>query len=170
MIEYLIRTLLEDFSLVMLVASLALAVLFTWLRRDRSDNSFADQSLGWLLLLSLGLQGVYTFVIHVFFSAWSAEHIGWAVSPFQYEVGIADLTIGVLGILAFWGNFSFRLAAAIGGIIWYGGDAIGHVRQMIVANNYAPGNAGAWFWTDVLVPILLVVCLFTVWKERKQAT
>ena len=26
---------------------------------------------------------------------------------------------------------------------------------MIVANNFAPGNAGPWFWTDVLVPIVL---------------
>lgn len=170
MIEFLIRTLLEDFSMVMLVASLALAVLFTWLRRGQPSNCFADQLLGWLLLLSLGLQGVYTFVIHVFFPAWSAEHIGWAVSPFQYEVGIADLTVGVLGILAFWGNFSFRLAASIAGIVWYWGDAIGHVRQMIVAHNYAPGNAGTWFWTDVLVPLLLVVCLITVWKERNKAT
>jgi hypothetical protein len=176
MIEFLIRTLLEDFSMVMLVASLALAILFTWLHGfswwdgGRPGNGFADQLLGWLLLLSLGLQGVYTFVIHVFFPVWSAEHIGWAVSPFQYEVGIADLTVGVLGILAFWGNFSFRLAATVGGIIWYGGDAIGHVRQMIVANNYRPGNAGTWFWTDVIVPILLVVCLVIVWKERKVAT
>jgi hypothetical protein len=92
------------------------------------------------------------------------------VSPFQYEVGIADLTVGVLGILAFWGNFSFRLAAAIAGIVWYWGDAVGHVRQMIVADNFAPGNAGSWFWTDVLVPLLLVICLVVVWKQQPTAS
>jgi hypothetical protein len=91
------------------------------------------------------------------------------VSPFQYEVGIADLTVGVLGVLGFWGNSSFRLAAAIAGIIWYWGDAVGHVRQMIVANNYAPGNAGGWFWTDVFVPALLVACLVLVWKRQPAA-
>lgn len=167
MIEFLIRAALSDFSMVMLIASLLLAGIGTWMRRGQPSQSLADSLLGWLLLLSLGAQGVYTFVIHVFFPSWSAENIGWAVSPFQYEVGIADLTVGVLGLIAFWSNFSFRVAASIAGIVWYGGDAIGHVRQMIVADNYAPGNAGSWFWTDVLVPILLIVCLFVSWQQRK---
>jgi len=163
---FLIRTLLSDFNVVMLVAAVLLAVLIYWKRGAQQGNSFANQFLGWLLLLPVGLQGIYTFVIHVFFPEESAENIGWAVSPFQYEVGIADLTVGVLGVLAFWGNFSFRLAAAIAAIVWYWGDAIGHVRQMVVANNYAPGNAGPWFWTDVIVPMLLVVCLILVWKSE----
>jgi hypothetical protein len=169
MIELLISTFLGDFSMVMLVASIGLAIAFSWLKRGLPEGAFANQLLSWLLLLSLGAQGVYTFIVHVFFPSWSAGHIGWAVSPFQYEVGIADLTIGVLGLLAFWGNFSFRLAAVIAGVVWYWGDAIGHVRQMIVAHNYAPGNAGSWFWTDVIVPLLLVVCTWNVWQQQRKA-
>ena len=164
--EFLIRTLLVDFSLVMLVASIGLAIGSSWLHRGAAGRHFAEELLAWLLLLSVGLQGIYTFVGHVFYPAYSARMIGWEDSPFQYEVGIADLTVGVLGVLAFWGNFSFRLAAAIAGIVWYWGDAVGHVRQMIVADNFAPGNAGPWFWTDVLVPLLLVVCLVLVWRRR----
>jgi hypothetical protein len=165
MIESLIRTLLLNFNVIMLVASFVLVGLISFVRRGRREHSFANELYRWLLLLSVGLQGVFTFVSHVFFPEESAKNIGWAVSPFQYEVGIADLTVGVLGVLAFWGNFSFRLAAAIAGIVWYWGDAIGHVRQMVVANNYAPGNAGPWFWTDVLVPLLLIVCTFIVWRR-----
>lgn len=167
MAEYLISTTLEDFSVVMLVAAVLLAIVSSRLH-FRQAGSFANQLLGWLLLLSVGAQGVYTFILHVFFSSYSAANIGWAESPFQYEVGIADLTVGVLGVLAFWGNYSFRLAAAIAAIVWYWGDAVGHVRQMIVAHNFAPGNAGPWFWTDVLVPALLVICLIAVWKQKQQ--
>jgi hypothetical protein len=151
----------------MVVAAIVCATAVSWLRRGRPANGFAEQLLNWLLLLSLGVQGIYTFVGHVFFPTYSAELIGWEDSPFQYEVGIADLTIGVLGVLAFWGSFGFRLAAAIAGIVWYWGDAIGHVRQMVIAHNYAPGNAGPWFWTDVIVPLLLVVCLYFVWHQEK---
>lgn len=164
-----IRIFLEYFSVVMLIASVVIAAALTWQHRGRPGNRFAERLLNWLLLLSLGAQGIYTFVCHVFFPNYSAEHIGWQDSPFQYEVGIADLTVGVLGVAAFWGNFSFRLAAAIAGIVWYWGDAVGHVRQMIVANNYAPGNAGPWFWTDVIVPLMLVVLLFVVWRSEKRA-
>ncbi len=169
MIELMISTFLKDFNVVMLVAAVLLAVVSSRLRVDEAGG-FANQLLGWLLLLSVGAQGVYTFIIHVFFPSVSAANIGWAESPFQYEVGIADLTVGVLSVLAFWGNFSFRLAAAIAGIVWYWGDAVGHVRQMVVANYLAPGNAGPWFWTDVLVPFLLVACVVVVWRRQSSAS
>jgi hypothetical protein len=165
MIELVISTFLTDFSVVMLVAAVLLAIVANRRQVDAAGG-FANQLLGWLLLLSVGAQGVYTFVMHVFFPSVSAANIGWAPSPFQYEVGIADLTVGVLGVLAFWGNFSFRLAAAIAGIVWYWGDAVGHVQQMLVANNFAPGNAGPWFWTDVLVPPLLILLLVLVWRRQ----
>ena len=42
--------------------------------------------------------------------AQSAPAVGWAPSPFQYEVGIADLTIGILGLGAFRASYGFRLA------------------------------------------------------------
>jgi hypothetical protein len=38
---------------------------------------------------------------------------------------------------------------------------------MIDAHNFAPGNAGPWFWTDVLVPLLLVVGTFLVWRRGR---
>jgi len=168
MIESLIRTLLTDFSLIMLVVAVALAIAAHLRGHGEPREHFANRLLGWLLLVAVGLPGIYTFVMHVFFPATSAANIGWAVSPFQYEVGIADLTVGVLGVVAFWGNFGFRLATAIATILWLGGDAVGHVRQMIAAKNFAPGNAGPWFWTDVIVPLLLVICVVVVrkWQEH----
>jgi len=46
-----------------------------------------------------------------------------------------------------------RLAAIVGpaGFLW--GAAGGHVYQMITAHNFAPGNAGVIFYSDILVPI-----------------
>jgi Family of unknown function (DUF6790) len=47
-----------------------------------------------------------------------------------------------------------RLAAIVGpaGFLW--GAAGGHVYQMITAHNFAPGNAGVIFYSDILVPIV----------------
>ena len=133
MVETLIRGALSNFSLVMLALSLVVAAL----RSGSDGETYCSSLLRWLLLLAVGVTGIYTFVMHVFFPATSAENIGWAVSPFQYEVGMADLTVGVLGVLAFWGDFGFRLAAVVATTIWLWGDAVGHVRQMIVAHNFA---------------------------------
>lgn len=173
MIEKTLTFALKNFSVVMFVAAFLKALLGTYCcccgSCAKPQRGFVEQWFRWTLLLSVGVQGVYTFIVHVFFPHVSAHEIGWAASPFQYEVGIADLTVGVLGIVAFWSNFSFRIAATIAAVIWYGGDAIGHVRQMIVAHNFAPGNAGPWFWTDVLVPILLTACALILWRQGAKA-
>ena len=114
----------------MLVLSLVVAAL----RSGGEGAGYAGSLLRWMLLLEVGVTGICTFVMHVFFPATSAREIGWAVSPFQYEVGVADLTVGVLGVLAFWGDFGFQVAAVVAATIWLWGDAVGHVRQMIVAH------------------------------------
>ncbi len=77
MVETIIRAVLSNFSLVMLALSLVVAAL----RRRRDGEKFCSSLLRWLLLLAVGVTGIYTFVMHVFFPATSAENIGWAVNP-----------------------------------------------------------------------------------------
>jgi hypothetical protein len=49
-----------------------------------------EMLLAWVLLLPIGITGLWAGVSHVFFAATAAAHIGWQVSPFQFEVGTAD--------------------------------------------------------------------------------
>jgi hypothetical protein len=58
------------------------------------------------------------------------------------QVGMADLTVGVLGVLCVWIRGNFWLATAIVNAVWLLGDAIGHLRQMVLHNNHAANNAG----------------------------
>ena len=59
-------------------------------------------------LFALGFTGIYTFIMHVFFPEISAATIGWTTNPFQFEVGIANLLTGVLGIISFKSDRGFR--------------------------------------------------------------
>jgi hypothetical protein len=113
--------------------------------------------------------GVYVFLMHAFLPSISAEQIGWQTSPFQYEVAVANLGFGMLCILAFSASYGFRLASVIGISVWLWGDAIGHIRQMIVAKNFSPGNAGPWFWSDVLVPLLLIWLIIKLKNQQTKA-
>src|SRR5262249_53294994 len=54
----------------------------------------------------------------------------------------------------FKGSFDLRLAAIVGPACFLWGAAGGHVYQMITTHNFAPGNAGVIFYSDVLVSIL----------------
>lgn len=144
---------------------LTLAILISLIYRSNSTNAFTENVFRWVALLALGVTGIYTFCMHAFFPKVAAAAIGWSVSPFQYEVAVADLATGVLGICAFRASMGFRTATVLASAIWLWGDAIGHIRQMIVANNYAPGNAGSWFWMDIIIPAVLLVSL---WKLRTK--
>ncbi len=165
MIEDVIKGFLHNFGFVMVIVAVVIAAV-----RAFFGKPFAEELLRWSLLLPSGLNGLFTAATHIFMPEYCAEKIGWPDSPFQYEVGIADLVIGILGVIAFWSNFSFRLAATIAAVTLYGGDAIGHVRQMIVAKNFEPGNAGSWFWMDVLLPLILIVSFFLYWRQQQRDT
>ena len=38
----------------------------------------------------------------------AASSIGWQVSPFQFEIGVADASIGIVAIVAFWRSLDFK--------------------------------------------------------------
>jgi hypothetical protein len=169
MLEQLIAGFLVNFSLVMLILAVTIALALSRLWRGAGVSGLAKEMFRWVSLLAAGLVGLYAAVAHVFFPASSAAHIGWQPSPFQFEVGMADLAMGVLGVLAFRAGLGFRTATTILVTICLWGDAVGHVRQMIVESNFAPGNAGPWFWTDVLVPPIMLASLASLYRQSASS-
>jgi hypothetical protein len=145
---------------------LILALIIAAIRRDRRTT--AERFLSWILLLPIGVTGIWAAIFHIFLPQVAAADIGWQVSPFQYEVGVADLAFGVAACVAFWASLSYKAAAVLVSSIALLGDAVGHIRQMLVAGNFAPGNAGVVFWTDIIVPILAIVLLAAAWRTRDE--
>lgn len=108
----------------------------------RSPASKAHRYLAWLLLLSVGVEGVWAGAFHVFFPETAASYIGWQDSPFQFEIGVADMAIGITAIVSFWRSLDFKTAVVCYIVLFYIGVAIGHVHQAMLANNFEPGNFG----------------------------
>jgi hypothetical protein len=65
---------------------------------------------------------------------------------------MASPGFAVVGFLAFRGSFGLRVAAVVGPACFLLGAAAGHVHQMITTHNFAPGNAGVIFYTDIAIP------------------
>ena len=157
----LIPFVLRNLPLFLFVAALALAATI------RTGTPAADRFLAWILLLPIGVTGLWAAVFHIFFPVIAAADIGWQVSPFQFEVGMADLAIGATACLSFWRSLDFKAAAVMVSSIFFLGDAVGHVKQMLIAGNFAPGNAGVPFYSDVALPLLLIGLLLIA--RRSQA-
>ena len=162
MIVNVIRFVLQNLPALLLVVALVMAAARC------GHESTAERFLSWILLLPIGVTGLWAGAFHLFFPATAAALIGWKVSPFQFEVGMADLAIGLTACIAFWRDLSFKAAAVSAASIFLLGDAVGHVRQMLTAGNFAPGNVGVPFYTDILCP-LLALALLVIAKRQQSA-
>lgn len=120
------------------------------------------------LVFTVGLISFLAFIGLVFMPEYVAGYLGWPTCPFEHELGNANLAFGVLGIMCIWFRGNFWLATIVGLSIWLLGDAIGHIVDMIVNHNYAPGNVGVPLFTDVIVPIVLLVLLWYYQRLKKE--
>jgi hypothetical protein len=158
---------LSNFTLSFVVLGLVVAIAaIARAKRPLDGAVVTEKLLSWYLFFGIGVSFLYNFVMHVFFGQMAAAFIGWADSPFQFEVGTASLGFAAVAVFAAWRGFEARLAAILGPAVFLLGAAAGHVHQMIVAHNFAPGNAGVIFYMDLIVPILGFLLL---WLDRRFA-
>lgn len=141
-------------------AALACAGIAVWREGHPVLRGFViDRLLRYLFLFPLGIQGLWAFVGHVFFAEQAAASIGWPNTPFQYEVGVANLGLGLAAIYAAFRGFDARLAVAIAAACFLIGAGIIHLVDIVEKGNFAPGNAGPIMVTDFLTPIAVLVLL-----------
>jgi hypothetical protein len=128
--------------------------------RRRSGAGIAGTYLLYLLFFYVGLMGLLTAYAHVFRPIQTSASIGWSTSPYEYEVGMADLTVGVLGVLCLKFRGDFWLATAIANAVWLLGDAIGHIREMTLHNNHAANNSGIFLIFEIVTPVVILALAF----------
>lgn len=156
------------------VAALAGAGIAVWREPPPVMRGFVvDRLLRYLFLFPLGVQGLWAFIGHVFFAEQAAAAIGWSDSPFQYEVGVANLGLGLASIYAAFRGFEARLAAGLAAAGFLLGAGIIHVVDILGSGNLAPGNAGPILVTDFLTPAAVLALLFFAsekWRPKSAST
>lgn len=167
MIEDSIRFVLSNFSLTFLVIGLLFS-LGAIMRAPKPVTTalVIEKLISWHVFWAIGVSFFYNFVMHSIFGKTAAAFIGWADSPFQFEVGTASLGFSVVGFLAAFRSFDLRLAAIVGPAVFTLGAAVGHIYQMITAQNFAPGNAGVIFYLDIIIPLFGFLLL---WLAHRSA-
>lgn len=130
-------------------------------KKKRTIGRITSVLLTWLFALPVGLWGVFASYAHTFLADEVARSIGWEPgSPFQFEVAMANLAYGLTGLLAVRASQSFRWAVSLYLAIFYWGAAYGHIRDIIVNQNYAPNNSGFLLFMDIFLPAALIVLLW----------
>jgi len=79
----------------------------------------------------------------------------------------ANLGLGLASPYAAFRGFEARLAVAIAAACFLIGAGFGHISDIVVAGNLAPGNAGPIMVTDFLTPIAILGLLFFANEGRR---
>lgn len=138
------------------------------IRRKGLDREHAlEIFLLWVIVIGIGFSGLFAFAGHVFAADQVAVSIGWPTgSPFQFEVGMANLALGIIGVLCYRFRDNFWLSTIIANAVFLFGDGIGHIRQMAANGNFAPFNTGATLYWDLGFPIFTILLWLMLRKAR----
>ncbi len=137
-------------------------------KKKRSAAEIFAVILLWALIVN-GITGIFAFFGHVFNGPEVAKSIGWpANNPFQFEVGIANLGLGVLGFMCIWKRDDFWLATIVMASVFSLGAAYGHIDQIVRFQNFAPNNAGVILYYGIFNPIVLFGLYFVTKALSKR--
>jgi hypothetical protein len=127
--------------------------------------------LMWQLAIGLGLGLIWAGLGHLMMPDTVAESIGWPTgSPFQHEVGMWDVALGIVGVLCLvFRDEGFWTATIIGTGIFFVGAGLGHVYELVAHGDTAAYNAGAVMYLDLFYPLLLAALLILYHSKRSEA-
>lgn len=150
-----------------LLIAIASVINIVFTKKPRTAANIIEIVLLYTLFFQVGIVCLIAYYGHVFRGPEIAAQIGWpAGSGFQYEVGMMNLGLGVLGVLCLWFRKDFWLATAIIASVIMAGCGVGHIRDIILNNNWNPYNAGPAIWIETF--IMPVVLLTLVYFYRKN--
>ena len=155
---------LSKFPMVMTVFALLISLFSIYRNPNRSKSEII---LGNVFFFAVGLSGLWGFICHAFYSNMASQYIGWQSSPFEFEVAVSNLGMGLVGLFGLRATKSYRIAGTLYTTSFLWGAAYGHIVQMIQTHNFAPGNAGFIFYNDLILPLILII--FILQSDDRRA-
>ncbi len=163
MIASLIRLIVTNIPLFMFI----LALIIPLIKKRKYSNS-AESYLSWLLLLSIGVTSLWAGLYNTIWPATAAEFIGWQSSPFQFEMGMSDIALGIVAIVSFWRSLEFKSAVVMWVSIEFAGLIYGHFHQLSTTGDHHAGNAGILLGLTIVHVILLPLLLISAYKKWRK--
>ncbi|QKW18681.1 hypothetical protein HUT16_06075 [Kitasatospora sp. NA04385] len=124
--------------------------------RRHPDRPAAETWQRWWAVGALGAGSLWVAVSFLAAPGAMADAIGFARSPFQFEIACANLGMALLGFRARSASPRERLTGGLAAAAFLWGAAAGHLYQWFAHGDHAAGNTGGILATDVLVPAVMI--------------
>lgn len=152
----------NNFPLLMCV----LAILFALMIPTKFNQRF----FSYMLFFVIGIGGIWDFAQHNSYLQQITPHpIGWEHNPLELPFAMANLGLGVAGIIASFANWSYRAAVVTISSIWFLSCATFQIDQMIYAQNFNLNN-GSILLTNLLVSLILIILLILGYEKKDNST
>jgi len=145
-----IKLILSNIPAIMSVITLAF-IIFS---KESFFKKIERQTLRWMV----GVLFLWGGLSHLIIPEKAASAIGWKVSPFQKEVGAYDVAVGLTALLASFNKFKSLISGLVliyAVFAFYAG--VNHLYELVYEGNTNKNNTGFVLFTDLFVPIVVVV-------------
>ncbi len=145
------------YPLILFIIAILAAVTHLILSKKRATfQEVTKVLLGYLLPLNVGITAILAFIGHFFYGPKIAALNGWPPdNPYQTEIAMANLALGIVGLLTIWFKKGFWLATALVSTLFFFGIAYAHFVEM--------ASGRFLYLGDLIIPsiILLIAILYT---------
>lgn len=132
-----------------------------------SITKFAEQFFAQMLFWVVGVEDLIIFVMMIWFPVSPGNTPLESLLVYIYELAMVNLGFGVLGIASPLSSIGFRTAVALGYSIWIFGDGVGHLRR-ILSGLEPPPHIQSMLYTDLIIPLVILVTLMIVYQNHKS--
>lgn len=134
-------------------------------RRRGPERSAVEIWQRWWAAGALGVGSLWITIAFLAVPKAMADTIGFATSPFQFEIAFANLGLAVLGFRSMSASPRERLTSGMAAAAFLWGAAVGHVYQWFAHGDHAAGNTGGILANDVLIPGVMIA--LAAWDVRR---
>lgn len=150
----------ETFSFLLIFLPLILGFLHVFLK----GGNKIEYILLYYIVIGIGIQGLASGIMQTFYSNSVTQYVHWPFSPFMLELGLANISYGILGILSPWMNRGWQTATAFGYALFLLFTGMRHVIE-IIEKGVNPGNSGSFMYVDNILSYILFLLLILKYRE-----
>lgn len=160
------------FPVIFFAISLIVAFILILRLKKKTTPKIIEILLICLVISNIAVDGIFAGFFQIVMSKSVAAQIGFTYSPFEFEVAMANLGIGISALMVIFWRGRYIFGPVIANTIFIYGAAYGHFVQS-ARGDTAPYNGGIFLWAgDIIIPtiilILAILYYFTTVNKLKN--
>ncbi len=144
-----------------------LAILFALMIPANFNRRF----FSCMLFFVIGIGGIWDFTQHnPLLQQFTPHATNWQSNPLELPFAVANLALGISGVIASFANWSYRAAIVSISTVWLWGSAAFQIEQMIYTHSFSLPNHSSILLTNLLIPLILIILLIISYEKKDTNT